>query len=485
MKSYLSLCCLSVLSVSSSITLGSNTKNRPNILILLTDDQSYNTIHALGNNSIVTPNMDLLVNEGTAFLETHVMGALGGAVSMPSRAMLLTGKYLQNIHEDGTIIPKEDKTLPEVFRENGYTTFATGKWHSDHASFNRSFSTGDNIFFGGMHPYNTNGHFKPFLHDYDPSGQYKQGEYKDEFSTVCYADAAVNFINERKKEDNPFLMYVAFTSPHDPRTPPPSHGHKYDEKDMPLPLNFLLKHPFDNGDMDVRDEVFLPVPREPDAIKKEISLYYGMVSEVDYQIGRVIQSLKESGEYDNTIIVFTSDNGLAVGQHGLLGKQNLYEHSVKIPMVISGPNIPKKESRDAYCYLLDIFPTLCDLTGIGIPKSVDGKSFYKSIENKDAKGREHIFLSYINIQRAIKKDNYKLILYNVEGERRVQLFDLKNDPLEIDNLVDAPIYRYKIEEMTKLLQETMIDLGDFCDPYKKDWGYPKKLTWKEAKLINP
>ena len=121
---------------------------RPNVLFLLTDDQTFNTIRALGNTEIHTPNMDRLVRRGVAFTQTHVMGGLNGAVSQPSRAMLLTGRGLMDVHRNGGFIPQAEKTFPEVFRENGYTTFATGKWHSDNASFNRSFSTGANIFFG-------------------------------------------------------------------------------------------------------------------------------------------------------------------------------------------------------------------------------------------------------------------------------------------------------------------------------------------------
>jgi len=489
MKNKVPLCCFTLLSVSSSLlAAGSNgeiNNKKPNILILLTDDQSYNTIHALGNEAVVTPNMDQLVHDGTSFMQTHVMGALSGAVSMPSRAMLLTGRYLHNIHQDGRVIPEEDKTFPEIFRENGYVTFATGKWHSDKASFNRSFSTGANIFLGGMHPYNTDGHFKPLLHDYDPTGKYDKGGYKNKFSSECYADAAVDFISNRKDRDKPYLMYVAFTSPHDPRTPPPTYGHKYKGEELSLPLNFLLEHPFDNGDLKERDEVLLSVPRDPDAVKNEMALYYGMVSEVDTQIGRIIEALKKKGEYNNTIIVFTSDNGLAVGQHGLLGKQNLYEHSVKVPMIIIGPNVPQDVRNNTYCYLLDIFPTLCEFTGIKVPESVDGTSFVTPMKDKTAKGREHVYLSYINLQRAIKKDDYKLILYNVNGERRVQLFDLKNDPWERDNLAGAPMYYDKVKELTQLLEKEMIAKNDFCDPLKLDWGYPRKLTWDEVMQINP
>ncbi|MDR0845097.1 MAG: sulfatase-like hydrolase/transferase, partial [Tannerella sp.] len=272
---------------------------------------------------------------------------------------------------------------------------------------------------------------------------------------------------------------VAFNSPHDPRTPPPGYGYKYDAGDIPLPLNFLSQHPFDNGDLEVRDEVFLPLPRTPEMIRKEIALYYGMISEVDVQIGRILEALEESGEYNNTIIVFTADNGLAVGQHGLLGKQNLYEHSVKTPLVIVGPQVPKNERNSAFSYLLDLYPTLCELTGIKYPESIDGKSLKNAIIEKKPEGREHLYLSYINIQRAIKKGDYKLIRYNVGGQERIQLFNLATDPLEQNNLADAPAYSHKIDELTRLLAQDMRDLGDFCDLSKPGWGYPNKLSLKE------
>lgn len=467
---------------------------RPNVLFLLTDDQTFNTIRALGNTEIHTPNMDRLVRRGVAFTQTHVMGGLNGAVSQPSRAMLLTGRGLMDVHRNGGFIPEAEKTFPEVFRENGYTTFATGKWHSDNASFNRSFSTGANIFFGGMHPYGRNnelGHRRPYLHQYDPAGDYnnRNGAWADAspetFSSKLYADAAIGFLEAEASSDDPFLMYVAFTSPHDPRNVLPGYGRKYASAELSVPANFVPQHPFDNGDLDERDEKLLPTPRVPEQVLAERANYYGMVSEVDFQIGRILDALEKSGKAGNTIIVFTSDNGLCVGEHGLLGKQNLYEAAVRIPMVICGPGIPQNTVRDAYCYLYDLYPTLCGLAGIGVPATVKGISLEETLRNPEAGKREDILLTYINLQRAIKKDGFKLILYNVDGQRHPQLFDLKADPMELKNLYDDPAYRKKREELTALLYARMKAAGDFCDPAKPDWGYPGKLDWKQVVQVNP
>ena len=229
----------------------------------------------------------------------------------------------------------------------------------------------------------------------------------------------------------------------------------------------------------------MPTPRVPEQVLAERANYYSMVNEVDVQIGRILDMLEKSGKDDNTIIVFAADNGLCVGEHGLLGKQNLYEAAVRVPLVICGPNIPKNMMSDAYCYLYDLYPTLCDLSNIKVPTTVKGISLAQTIQDPNVKKRKDILLTYINLQRAIKKDGFKLILYNVDGQRHPQLFDLKANPMEMNNLYDNPKYGKKREELTKLLYARMASVGDFCDPTKPDWGYPTKLKWEQIVKVNP
>lgn len=464
-----------------------------NYLILLTDDQSFNTLRISGNRETLTPNMDRIVNGGTYFSSTHVMGGLNGAISQPSRAMLLTGMGLMDVRDNGSVIPESDKTFPEYFRSKGYLTFATGKWHSDAKSFNRSFCTGSNIFFGGMHSPGKDGkfgHVRPFLHQYREDGNYNKNngafveESRHTFSSELYADAAISFLDGQKDSEQPFLMYVAFTSPHDPRNVLPDYGRIFRRDEVSLPSNFLPEHPFDNGDLHERDENLLPFPRDPELVRQERAYYYSMINEVDVQIGRVLDALERNGKLDDTIIIFASDNGLSVGEHGLLGKQNLYEASVKVPLAISGPGIPRGEKRDAFVYLYDIYPTLCDIAGYEKPSSVKGKSFLPVVRNEVASERDDIFLAYMNLQRAIKKGDYKLILYNVDGQRHPQLFDLRNDPKEMVNLYDDPKYSSVREELTELLYRRMRESGDFCDPDLPDWGYPVKIKWQDIKAIS-
>lgn len=456
---------------------------RPNILFILVDDMQTGAIAALGNKDTHTPNIDKLINSGMAFTHTYTNGALCGALSMPSRAMLITGRGVFEVQSDGMKIPESQTTLPEHLRTNGYRTFATGKWHSDHASFARSFTEGDNIFFGGMHPYELNGHAEPRLHHFDPTGKYDEKPFiGDGFSSVLFADAAVKFLESTATDNHPFMAYVAFTSPHDPRNILPDYGHKYTPSDLTIPTNFLPEHPFDNGELKVRDELVLPAPRSEEQIQKEMSLYYGMVSEVDVQIGRVMEALEKSGKKDNTIIVFASDNGLAVGQNGLLGKQSLYDHSVGVPMAMIVPQKQLKTGQsEALCYLYDIYPTLCELTGLPIPQSVSGKSLLPVMKGEAETIREDLFLAYSNQQRGIISGNYKYIIYNVEKKITEQLFDLQKDPGELVNLIDE--MPEKKDELNKLLQVRMKENHDFCDLTNPMWWKDgHKLKWEE--LIN-
>lgn len=487
MKKFFFISTLSIAAIISSISLIAQKKaaSRPNVLVIITDDQSFATIRALGNKEIYTPNMDKLVQDGTAFTQAHIMGGLSGAICCPSRAMLLSGKTLFNLHKDGIYIPESDITFPELFRAQGYTTFETGKWHQDRATFSRSFMNADNILFNGMNPPEIGGQYRPKLSHFDSTGAYKNSFWGDHFSSIYFADAAVQFLGQQKDAQNPFLMYVAFSSPHDPRTPPTWYGHSYKPDDVSLPVNYLPEHPFDNGELVIRDETLLPFPRTKEAVKTEIAKYYSMISEVDYQIGRILEELKKIGKDKNTIIVFAGDNGLNVGQHGLLGKQNPYECSMRVPLVFSGPGIPKGKRINQYVYLNDVYPTLCELTGLKPPSNVETQSLADAFTQKGFNGRDKVFFAYLNLQRAIVKDGFKLACYNVNGQLRNQLFDLNKDPDELNDLSGNKNYDGKVKALTQLLATTMRELNDFCDLDKPGWGYPVKWTSKEVHELRP
>ena len=204
-----------------------------------------------------------------------------------------------------------------------------------------------------------------------------------------------------------------------------------------------------------------------------------MITHLDVQIGRVLKVMEEKKLMENTIIVFAGDNGLAVGQHGLMGKQNLYEHSIHVPLIFSGPGIPKNKKDTNFAYLFDIFPTLCDLAGVQIPPTVEGKSLKPILFGGEEKVREAMFFAYKNFQRAVRKDQWKLIKYNVNNEVITQLFDLKEDPYETNNLADNSQYKSQLDEMTNLLIDQMIENNDQANLNKKGWGVSVLPAWKD------
>jgi arylsulfatase A-like enzyme len=230
-------------------------------------------------------------------------------------------------------IPDQLPTMPQLLREAGYRTHAIGKWHNDSASFARSFDGGEMLMFGGM-----SDHDGVPVRPFDASGAYPDEavERADGFSTDLFADAAIRFL-EVQRGEQPFLLYVAFTAPHDPRTPP--ERWLCDPETVSLPPNALPVHPFDNGEMQVRDERLEAWPREPEAVRRHIADYYGMVAHLDDRIGSILSALEAQGLAEDTIVVYSADHGIALGQHGLMGKQSLYAHSTHVPLLMAGPGI--------------------------------------------------------------------------------------------------------------------------------------------------
>lgn len=453
-----------------------DSEKKPNIIFFLADDQTRNTINALGNSQVITPNLDQLVADGTFFKKAYIMGAMNGAVCAPSRAMLMTGRALFNIDPTGNTIDITHTTLPKTLGNAGYHTFHIGKWHNGKTAFARSFDDGSKIFFGGMHR-----QYQVPTYEFDKGKDYSKERLNtpsDKHSSELYADAGVRFLDEYNSE-KPFFMYLAFQAPHDPREMPQEYLDRYDPDSISLPKNFKKIHPFNNGELDIRDEWLAGYPRTKEEIKANIAAYYAMITHMDAQIGRILNKLEEKGLAENTIIVFAGDNGLAVGQHGLMGKQNLYEHSINVPLLFKGPGIPKGKTMDSFAYLFDIYPTLCDLTQTNIPQTVEGQSLKPILMGTKQQVHNGMFFAYKNFQRAVRNDRYKLIKYNVNNEVVTQLFDLENDPFETTNLADQSQFKDQLKLMTDLMSTQMTLNNDEADLNKKSWGVPISLAWKD------
>jgi arylsulfatase A-like enzyme len=481
----------------TGLTLGAHlgggsqgSRSRPNVLFIFTDDQRFNTIRALGNDQIVTPNLDALMRRGVTFTQAYIMGGSCGAVCMPSRAMLMTGRSLFRIDGEGQTIAPEHVTLPQHLGQAGYATFGTGKWHNGTAAYTRSFSAGADVFFGGMYD-----HWNVPVCDFHPSGEYpaprelkaRLGEIQatvscsfdhirsGKHSSDVFTDAVVDFLHGHESQ-RPFFAYLAYMAPHDPRETHQQYHQLYDAASIRLPENFLPRHPFDNGELEIRDEKLTPWPRTPEQIRRHMAEYYAMISHLDAQVGRLVTALEESGHAGNTIIVFSSDNGLAVGQHGLMGKQSLYEHSIRVPLILAGPGIPKNERRDALCYLTDIFPTLCDLIGLSVPATVEGRSLARVMADPEAAPHEQLLFAYRDCQRAVRDRQHKLIEYVVGDTRTTQLFDLREDPWETRNLADDPAHRDQIERLREGLERWRRDFADTRPLGERFWRSYDKQT---------
>lgn len=468
---------------------------QPNILFLFADDERFDTIHALGNKEIRTPNLDELVGRGTSFTNCHIPSGTSPAVCMPSRAMLNTGRQLFSLGCNGQLNEGQEiddgmALLGETLQKGGYDTFGTGKWHNGKRAFARSFNHGAEIFFGGM-----DDHWAVPVHSYDPTGAYKSVRYKvknymndckrdafiadhigEKHSTEMFAEATMNFIKNETTEEKPFYSYVAFMAPHDPRTMPDRFRDMYNVNDISLPKNFKQYHNIEYANMACRDETLAPYPRTADDTKQQILEYYAMITHIDDEIGKIIQCLKDEGKYDNTIIIYAADNGLALGQHGLFGKQCHYEHSIRVPFVIAGPGVPENELRDTYIYLLDVFPTLCELTGTRIPETVEGKSFYPCISDKELKNREHLYFAYTDKIRSVKDDHLKLMEHVYDGVLTSQLFDIKKDPLELADLSKDPAYKKDVVRLRSLM-------ASFRDEWKEENHPMGAYYWSQYRAL--
>jgi arylsulfatase A-like enzyme len=286
------------------------------------------------------------------------------------------------------------------------------------------------------------------------------------------ASRIIEFLNTRNKQ-RPFFIYMAPPVPHDPRVCPKEFMDMYDPEKLPLPPSYMPVHPFDNGEMTVRDECLAPWPRTEQVIKRHLADDYACITCLDHHIGRIITVLKELGQLDSTIIVFAGDNGLSLGDHGLMGKQNLYEFGgMHVPFVLAGPGVPHGRS-DAFAYLYDVYPTVCELTGTPVPPEVESKSLVPVMMGKAAKVRDYAFTAYRNCQRAVRDERWKIIRYPLVD--KTQLFDLQNDPHEMNDLAAMPAHAAKVKEMMALLERQQ-KLYDDTAPLKVQNPLPAAWT---------
>ncbi|MFQ3591904.1 MAG: sulfatase-like hydrolase/transferase [Gemmataceae bacterium] len=415
-----------MLPLLSALLLVSEARS-PNVLLIVTDDQRFDLIAALGHPTVHTPHLDRLVKRGFAFRNAYCLGGHMPAVCLPSRNMLLSGRTYFRWIAKGNHAPA-DPSLPVALKAAGYQTYHHGKKGNVAVVIEKCFDSVN------------------YLADDKERRSGQPGK------TVV--DGAIRFLDKRDPK-KPFFAYLAFECPHDPRVAAEEYLRRYQREKIPLPANFLPQHPFDNGELKVRDEKLAPWPRTPDEIRKHLHEYYAVMTGLDHHLGRLFAELDRRKLTDETLIVFTSDNGLAIGSHGLMGKQNVYDAGLKVPLVFAGPGISHGEST-ALVYLHDLMPTLLAQVGAQQVPHLDGRDLSPILAGKATKVRDSLFLAYCEVQRAVRDERWKLIRYPKID--RTQLFDLKNDPHETKDVhADHP---EQVKRLEALLRTWQKDLGD-------------------------
>ncbi len=445
-------------------------KAKPNILFIFADDQNYQTIHAQGNEEIITPALDKLTHEGMTFTNAYNMGAWHGAVCVASRTMLNTGRFVWSAYQNEKNLKDlahKRQFWSQMMEDAGYETYFSGKWHvkiSPDSIFNHVRHQRP-----GMPGASKEGYNRPvegvedMWSPYDTTfgGFWKGGKHWSE----VLADDAEIFLEEASAKEKPFFIYLAFNAPHDPRQSPKEYVDKYPLDHIEVPNSYLPEYPYIGKigyGKKLRDERLAPYPRTEYAVKVNRQEYYALITHMDAQIQRILDALEKSGKKDNTYIFFTADHGLACGNHGLMGKQSMYDHSIRPPMMVIGPDIPKGQEIHEDVYLQDVMASALELAGANKPEFVEFNSLIGLANGQTKKGNyDAIYGCYTDAQRMIRKDDYKLIVY--PKAETTLLFDLKNDPMEMNDLNDKEelqsLKATLFKELVKL-QESMEDTTD-------------------------
>jgi len=456
---------LTTIVITACLTLATvQAADKPNILFIFADDMAVNTIHTLGNSEIETPNLDRLAQRGTVFTHAYNSGGWNGAICVASRTMLQTGLQIWNAKDaDKKQMVKKKQFWPQLMESQGYETWFSGKWHvSNDKLAKAAFNHAEHIRAGMPKPANNTGYNRPKSkddHGWKPWDKKQEGFWRGgKHWSEIVADDGELFLKQAAKSDKPFFMMLAFNAPHDPRQAPKEYCDKYPYDKIEVPKSFLPEYPYEIcNNRSLRDERLAPFPRTPYSVQVNRAEYYALITHMDAQIGRILEALKKTGKADNTVIIFTADHGLSVGHHGLMGKQNMFDHSVRVPWFIAGPNIPAKKKIDAPIYLQDVMATALDLGGVKKPKHVQFNSVMPYIKG-EGKASETMYSSYIDMQRMVTTKKFKLIRYpkiNIE-----LLFDLEKDPDEITDVAKDPAYASALKDMQKRMAEQMKMMND-------------------------
>jgi len=458
-----------VSAVCAQSTSKQSPSKQPNILFIFADDQCYDTVGALGNDEIETPHLDRLADGGVTFTHAYNMGSYSGAVCLASRAMLNTGRFLWRANRVAKSAEKEREAgrfWSEYLRRAGYDTYMTGKWHVN-ADAEKAFDFVTHVR-GGMPKQTSEGYNRPILGRPDPwspfdpkfGGFWEGGKHWSE----VLGDDATGFLAGAAKREKPFFMYLAFNAPHDPRQSPKQYVDKYPLEKIRVPVSFVPEYPHKDAigcGKGLRDEKLAPFPRTEYAVKVNRQEYYAIITHMDAQVGRILAALDKTGKVDDTYIFFTADHGLAVGHHGLMGKQNLFDHSIRVPLTVVGPGVPKGERRHGAVYLQDVMASTLELAGVDKPDHVQFRSLMPIVRGQRDANYDAVYGGYLRVQRMVIQGNHKLLLF--PKIKKALLFDLEHDPQEMRDLADDPANGPLMKRLFARLLELQVEAGDEMD----------------------
>jgi arylsulfatase A-like enzyme len=441
-------------------------KTRPHILFIVADDLRADVTSAYGG-PVKTPNLDKLAARGSLFRRA----TCGYPICQVSRVEFLTGRHMvAEASRGGSVaIEKEWAVWPDVMRKAGWHTVYSGKWHAygnppmcGYVETSRLYSgwlkDGDLTFPESATGRRVTGYNGWFFKTNDNKPLRELGIGLTPETDARIADGAIDAVR-KLKADQALFLHVNFTAPHDPLHWPKGLENRYRAKDVKLPPNFRKEHPFDHGNIAGRDEMIVPAPRTEDDVKGERAVYYALVENLDAQIGRILKALEDRGDLDRTLVIVTSDHGLALGSHGLMGKQNQYEHTANVPLILAGPDVPAGKRFEAQCALRDLFPTICQMNDLKVPDSVQGKSLLPVLTGRKAEVHDAVYGYFTDTQRMMRTaDGWKLIWY--PKAERTQLFNVAEDADELNDLAAKPDHQERLKQMMGSLKSWLRERAD-------------------------
>ncbi|MCL4484056.1 MAG: sulfatase [Bacteroidetes bacterium] len=450
-----------------------NQGQRPNIIFILADDHSSAAISAYGQSLIKTPNIDRLSASGTLFMNVFVVSSL----CAPSRAAILNGQYggKSGFKRIGDVFNGAGNTLPNLLQKAGYVTGIIGKWHlkSQPLGFQYFEVIKDQGLF-----------FNPEFFSTTEEWESNRGHVSNGYFSDIITDKSIDWL-KRRDPDKPFALFVHHKAPHAPHITPKTYDSLF-TKDLPVPETFDDSFDDNNSWLRNREQPYSKLQNAyefdvynsdgnktpPPGIKRGTPAYkdwayqtmykgyYRQIANLDENVGRILDYLEQTGLDENTIVIYTSDNGWFLGDHGLFNKMWMYDESMKIPLLISYKgHIMNGQKNESFISSLDFAPTLLDYAGVEIPGSMQGRSIRPILEGSVPEDwRTSFFYHYFDQfgvpeHYGLRTEKFKLINFVGPGISDWEFYDLKNDPKEMKNQINNPAFKQTINSLKTELSD--------------------------------